>query len=151
MTFEIIQSPAQQQTARIEENFGEFAQRIRTSTRRELRFGDGKRIEIMPDRILCCIGIEVEHVATPEQFANLMAAIMLTVEQFEAQKLLPVNWVKRVGTLVDFTPPAIPQCHLDTVEANGGTVKTYLDGMTFFDIVPEYPEQNTEDRIQETE
>ena len=128
---EIIEHPAQQLSARTEENFEEFTRRMARSTMRPLQYGDGTKIEIKPERILCFLGLELESVATPELFENLCTAIMTQVKQFEAKGLLPKDWVKRVGTPMDITPPSIPKHFIDDVNASGGAVKTLLNGNTF--------------------
>jgi hypothetical protein len=137
---EIIQSQAQQQVARIEENFEEFTRRIERSSQKPLRYGDGRRIILKPGIEKCFLELDLLTKATPELFENLAAAMMLTVKQFEAQKLLPEDWVQGIGTPIDIATPAVPQHFIDEVEASGGTVKTYLNGNTYFDIVAEYPE-----------
>ena len=139
MPFEIIQSPAQQKTACAEENFNQYAHRNRSVTRQELRYDDGRKIESKPGVVKCLIEMNLSRKATPEEFANIAFA-MQNPEQFGLQELIPVGLVQQIGTPLDVAHPSIPQRLLDEVTESGGTVKIYLDGTTFYDIVAEYPE-----------
>ena len=139
MTLEIIDSPAQQLEARIEENFDEFASRIFERSNRPIRHKDGTSIELRPDLrySFLLLGLQ-DRVATEEEFTNLTAAIMLTIKQFEAQGLLPVDWVQQIRTPLDIIVPEVPQRFIDELE-EGVTVRRMLVGNTTFAIEKHFP------------
>ena len=144
---EIIQHPAQQIVVNFDETFDEASDRICIATKQPIQHANGKPVTMTPGTHNCFLKLELEErKATPEEFDALCGAIMMTIKQFEAQKLLPENWVKRVATPFDVTVPPIPERLLQAVRA-GYKAEVHLSGDVYVHLtqVPIEEEFNEED------
>jgi len=134
---DIVTSPALDITAQTTESFEEFSSRIYKSSKKPLRFKDGKPIELDPTLEHSFLMLGLSRLATQEEFTKLYTAFMTTIAQMEVNGDLPADWVKSVATPFDVIPPAIPPQFTENL--GEAEIKTYLVGEVGFAIVKEYP------------
>ena len=106
-------NPAQNVTVDVQETFDEFATRIHDKRVMPLLFENGEPIRLNPKSKYCIMALELEEIASPEQFAVLFGTIVNAVTQAEDAGVIPKGWCKNVATLFNLTPPEIPQRYRD--------------------------------------
>ena len=131
MPAEIIRHKAKKLTVNFEENFESLRNRIRTETQKPLEYENGAPIEITPNTQCSFLFLELERLATEEEFELICGAVLQTVEG-----ILP-GLVKKVGTPFDASVPSIPQKFLDELEEDQ-EMKVFLRGETHFEIEKHY-------------
>lgn len=128
-------NPAQPITACTTETFNDFANKVRASSRRQIKFGNGNPVELTMGSKYSVLALELAEIATVEQFEALMGIIMQAVTQATTSGVIPPDWFKGVTTLFDLYPPELPEQWVE----DGIEAKMFLSGETFFTAVNTSP------------
>jgi hypothetical protein len=148
-------NPAQVITADTTETFEDFVRRVYKTSKRLIRYGNGKPIELKPGGKYAVIALKLSEIATPAQFDALFRIIMQSVAEATETGVIPPDWFQNISTLFDLYPPEIPEQFQD----GSHEFKSFLVGETGFaiiktplpEVIPDETEEGEEDDGGEVE
>ena len=113
MTITINPNPAQTVAVDTTETFADFANKVFKLSKRPIRHGNGKPIELEPGSKNSVLLLRISELATPQQFEALFGIIMQGIIAATAQGIIPEGWLQGVSTPFDLLTPAIPEQYID--------------------------------------
>ena len=117
------------------DTFDDFAREVVEDSHVSIRPTGNNVVELDEGANYSIIALEVEQIATSQQFAALMPYIEEALTKAVKAGVIAPTWLHAIRTLFDLKTPAIPQKYQD-----GTPIKMYLNGNLGF-VVQKEPVQ----------
>jgi hypothetical protein len=134
MTLSVNQHAAQQVHMNTERSFESFKGDVGNLSRKEFRFEKGEKVRLNPHSQYCLTLLEVKETLSPEKFKELEPYIENAIVQAVIDGVLEHDWYRKLNTVMDWFPQAIPEEFEQHVAEQGKRNYIYLNGYLQMDI-----------------